>query len=248
MLLQEIRTEIPVLGGVAKMDKWEVENYAKAKKDFVKRLATVNSETANPAARIFQLMDELTAEYYLQDAAKDIVCRECRGGWCCMQLVCCTTLEMLVIQDYLAGLPRETKRGISRRVRKHALKFSKLHQATFGIFGGFINGPPLQQMLRTKKLMEHYYEKPCPYLNSAKRCSIYPARPLDCRIAKTRDKICGPATECVAQNRKIKLVRLMFEQVATNLLMDEEMRIFGQPTMVPLAAWPLFEPFRKMFF
>lgn len=250
MLLHEIRAELPILGGATHMAEWELKNYRAAKLQFEERLVVMKSNGINLVARIFKLMDELTEEYYSQDAARDITCQTCAGGWCCFQLVSCTTLEMLVIRDYLESLSRPTRRAICQRVRKHALKFSRLHQTTFGIWGGYKNGPPLQQMLRTKKLMEHYNEKPCPYLNAAKQCSIYSVRPLDCRIAKTRDKICGtrPERGIVVVGLEPKPVRLMFEQVASDLLMDEEIKIYGQPTFVPLAAWPLYEPFRKIFF
>lgn len=245
-MLQEIRSEIPLLGGVAKMTCQETEHYGRAKKEFLECLAAVNSKTTNPAARIYRLTDELTKKYYLQNETKDIACLKCRGGQCCLQLVFCTKLEMSVIQDYLAGLPRKTRRKICQHVRKHALKYFHLHQTTFGTT--FDNGSPFEQILRTKQLMTRYYGKPCPYLNDAKRCAIYPVRPLDCRIAKTRDKFCGTNLEFNAQIRKIQPVWLMFEYVATNLMQDEEMRIYGELTIVPLSEWPLIEPFNKIFF
>lgn len=245
-LLQEMQLRVDQIDPVHGQQIGEEERviYDKAKDEFLERLGRPG-EGVNLVRNVFRLMDELTEEY-LRD--NEISCH--RGcSWCCHQLVCCTTLEMELIIDYIDSLPRSSRRSLKQKIRKGALNFYHYYQRNKKSFLGssFLSttvgierwediGPALRKAHR---------RKPCLFLDRD-ICSIYPVRPVDCRIAKTKDKICGMRARIWI--KEPKQIRLFFDQVASDLITYEEEKVYGKLQVVPLIGWPLTEKFYPFFF
>ncbi len=247
-LFRRMEKEVhPSLGGHLR----EAENaiYQKAKKEFLNRLDN-SLEGKKRVENIFALVDELTLEF-LKD--NPITCHY-GCAWCCYQLVSCTTLEMELIVDYLKFLPRKPRRVIIQRVKKETLRLRKLHRK---IEASSPPGLPKRWELLAEPLEKAHYGRPCSFLNSAQSCSIYPVRTIDCRTAKTNDNVCGKTleetqAEGVEAIRLLeegpKPIRLFFDQVASDLIMEEEEKIYGAIQVVPLAAWSFVPQFEEFFF
>lgn len=237
-LFRKMEIEVhPSLGG--HLGETEYVIYQEAKEGFSHRLDS-SLKGRELVKNIYALVDELTLEF-LKD--NQITCH--RGcAWCCKQLVCCTTLEMELIVDYLKSLPRKPRRVIIQKVRKEALWLEKLHRK---IEANSPSGLPKRWELLAEPLKEAHLGWPCPFLNSMNSCSIYPVRTIDCRTAKTDDHCCGKTVEETLEERP-QGIKLFFDQIASDLIMEEEERIYGKMQVVPLAAWPLTPNFSKFFF
>ncbi len=213
------------------LDDEEVTRNKLGDEEFLRRLYSSQGELKGVGLvkSVFALMDSLTAEYLKNNKTS------CHKGCdiCCHQLVCCTTLEMKVIKDYLETLPRPKRRAIKHNVKMGAIKFARSCNANkFDIMKG--RGVGINDPLR-----QFYYGKPCPYLSNHS-CSIYEARPADCRIFKTKD-------DC-SKTGMVKEIRLLFEQISVNLIMEEEQKSHNIRGLPALVGWPLRDEFQKYFF
>ncbi|MFA4834045.1 MAG: hypothetical protein WC619_04355 [Patescibacteria group bacterium] len=227
-----------------RLDAREQEIYDRAREIFLSRLdasATGKERVKN----IFNLVDELMAEFL---GSNQIACH-CGCSTCCYQLICCTTLEMELIVDYLASLSRQARHNIIQRVNKESRWLDRVARK-------FHSGslPSRWEVLAAGPLREIYYGKrPCPFLNSLGECSIYPARPIDCRIARSQDPNCGSKMEIEGEGpeeiifEEPEAVRLYLDQVASDLVMEEEEKVKGAMQLVPLSAWTLTPDFRNFF-
>ena len=230
MIFQVMELEVhPVLGG--KFSEEQAAVHQTCKEYFLEKL-DCNKGGTDLIKSIYALLDELTAEFLKENPVS------CRPGcaWCCQQLVCCTTLEMEVIIEYLESLPRPARRQITKQAKKESLKFKKFYENNdFG-------GKRLEKI--APDLREFHYLRPCLYLSEKKMCHIYRPRPIDCRIAKTKG-FCGHRKE---GEEKPKSIRLFLDQVASDLIMEEEKKIYGKLEVVPLIMWPLTGKFAEFFF
>ncbi len=232
----EIHFSLEVRG---KFDENERLTYVQAKKEFLEGMDSgIGGIELVRAA--YNRLDSITDEY-LKD--NPIVCHA-GCGWCCYQLICCTTLEMELIVEHIKSCIRNIRRDLVKRIRKEAFWLNRFYQAERAKL--LQNYTILRWEQLAKPMQEAYYGKrPCPFLNQKKECSIYPVRPIDCRIAKTDEEICGQRT---SQKVNKMGIRLFADQIASDVIMDEENKIYGERQVVPLAAWALTERFNKIFF
>lgn len=226
--------------------KWDGEEgilYQEAKKGFLERLHSTHGgvKGVDFVNGVYSLMDDLTEEYLQHNQVT------CHKGcdYCCHQLVTCTTLEMKVIQQHLESVPRPKRRAIKQHVKKESIRFYRSYNA--GEFSS--SNSNSREFIFSNRwegianpLRDAYYGKPCLYLMN-KACSIYPARPVDCRSAKTKD-VCGQKDVWV----KLKGIHLFFDQVAADLIMDEEKKFYHKLQVVPLVSWPVTMEFKDYFF
>jgi len=245
-LLQETQIKIDRIDLVhgLKISEEERTIYDKAKVEFLERLGEPKMGMAL-VRDIFRLMDELTEEYLEEN---EITCH--RGcSWCCYQLVCCTTLEMELIIDYIRLRPKPIRRSIKQKAKNDALNFYRYYQrnkrnilassSSLAIVG-IERWEDVGQALRRA-----HRERPCVFLDKD-LCSIYPVRPVDCRSAKTKDKLCG--TKIKTETEGTKQTRLFSDQIASDLITYEEERIYEKLQIVPLIGWPISEKFYSFFF
>ena len=230
ILLEETNIGMPKAFGACKaISQDEIEKHKKAKRDFTGRLNT-SLRGKELVREIFYLIDHLTAEYLKNHEIS------CRAGcsYCCRQLVFCTTLEMELIVDYLNSIPKARKRAVLHKAKAKAHKFYQKNS----------------EQLRNTSNWEHlagflsstFRGVPCIFLKDGK-CSIYPVRPIDCRIAKTADA-CGFKKIMEVEPQSL---RLFCDQVASDLIMEEEERCSGAMQVVPLIGWLISEQFRESF-
>ncbi len=245
-LLREMQVRVDQIDPVHgwKMSEGERIVYGKAKGEFLERLGEPEEGVAL-VRNIFRLMDDLTEEYLKEN---EISCH--RGcSWCCHQLVCCTTLEMELIIDYISSLSKPNRRSIKQRVKKEALDFYHYYQRNKR---SLLTSSSLSAVVDIERwedvgpaLREAYRERSCIFLDKD-LCSIYPVRPVDCRSAKTKDKLCGTRIKIWAEGPK--QIRLFLDQIASDLITYEEKRIYGNLQVVPLIGWPISEKFYPFFF
>ena len=218
----------------------------RAREIFLSRLdaaATGKEKVEN----IYALVEELMAEFLENN---QIACH-CGCSTCCYQLICCTTLEMELIVDYLTFLSRPARHNIIKRVNKES---NWLDRVARKFYSGSL--PSRWEPLAAGPLGKIYYGKrPCPFLNSLGACSIYPVRPIDCRIARSQNPDCGSRIEMDVPEdgpeetifEEPEAVRFFFDQVASNLIMEEEERVHGAMQVVPLQAWAMTPKFHSFF-
>lgn len=232
-LLEVMEMEIhPSLGG--KLSERDVPLYKEAKEEFISQLDCSLTGIARIKA-IYELVDALTDQYLENNS---ITCQQ-GCSWCCYQLVCCTKLEMELILEYFQTLPRSKWVIIKREANKAGRKYrgfyrSSTGQSGFLVIPGEIDGP----------MRSFYRGKPCMYLKRGK-CLIYPVRPIDCRKVKAISEGCGPI-----KGREIvspKGINLFVDQVASDLIMEEEKRTCGQLRIVALPAWSVSNDFAQNF-
>jgi len=242
-LLQETQIKIDRIDLVhgLKISEEEKTIYDKAKVEFLERLREHKRGVAL-VGDIFRLMDELTEEYLEEN---EITCH--RGcSWCCYQLVCCTTLEMELIIDYISLRPKPIRRSIKQKAKKDALDFYRYYQRNILASSSSLAMVSIERWEDVgPALRKAHRERPCIFLDKD-LCSIYPVRPVDCRSAKTKDKICG--TRIKIETEGTKQTRLFSDQIASDLITYEEERIYGKLQVVPLIGWPISEEFYSFFF
>ena len=193
---------------------------------------------------VLKTVDRLTAEWLKENKIA------CQAGcsWCCLQMVSCAYAEAELIKQHLVALPNKQRQAVIKRVNQEAIYLHGLFRLVEelerrkNLFIGFTASASANVGLSVYAEYRRQL-RPCPYLGLDKKCIIYPARPVDCRIAKTKFR-CGPGKE--SSEEKPEEVRLFLDQVAVNLIMDEQRRT-GRSEVIPLAGWPLMEGFRGFF-
>jgi Fe-S-cluster containining protein len=230
VLLEKINVKIHSIPCVdAGLSEEEIGKYSQAREDFSRMLKPSLSGKAL-ISEIYRVQDRLNLEYRKGNA---VACGA-KCAYCCRQLVCCTTLEMELIVDHLRAIPRPRRREIVRVAKKKAIDF---YTKNSGWMNNALKWEDVAGMLRRK-----LHLVPCIFLKNG-NCSIYPVRPVDCRIAKTA-KPCGHEKNLESLPEGI---RLFCDQVASDMIMDEENRCFGALQVVPLIGWPISDRFIGFF-
>lgn len=217
------------------------EDFQKAEEEFSELLVKKFDEDEDlgfiPA--MYQVVDELEEKF--RETDKTITCHA-GCNFCCHQLVCCTKAEMEEITKFISRMPRPAKRDLLKRVQKEAYKFYQ-----------FVNAHQKKKELKKWEqigtlVKETWRGHPCPYLSpTSKCCSIYPARPIDCRVTRTRE-VCGKVP--IEEATGIKPYRMLFDLVATNTICDEDRNKNENKELVvvPLLGWPVSPEFMDFFF
>ena len=149
----------------------------------------------------------------------------CHKGcsFCCKQMVQVTSGEMAVIVAYLNDLPWKQRKCILKRVWKRVAVYLRW----FTRIGGESN-PQLQNPIWVS---QQWLNKPCPFLSDCGVCSIYPARPIDCRIMHSttvcKDWDWPDARRFVAN----------YELWANNMILEDEKRRSGRMAVAPIHHW-----------
>lgn len=231
MLLEEIKTE---RGNVIEEDK---DRYTKAEIEFYDRYENPQDlQGIELVQEVFKIGDELLGEY-LKD--NEITCH--RGcNHCCKQLICCTTVEMENIVGYLKTLVRNSKRTVMKKVSKEAMKFAIWYGREC------LSIPEDSHKMISEPIRANYYGKPCIFLKGAV-CGIYPARPIICRTTKVRGDFCGKQVP-LGYSRESKPIKLAYDQILTEIIKTEEIRLYGELKVMPLRVWPLDKKFKEVFF
>lgn len=228
VLLERMEFEAyPALGG--KLSERDMRFYREARKEFLTQLDCSLTGVEKVKA-IYRLLDDLTAKYL---ETHSISCRK-NCPWCCYQVIGATTLEMEVILDYIGSLAPSQRLRVKKKAKKAGLKYAKFLKVSTGV---------VRARRIDDSIKQFYSGKPCLYLEGSE-CLIYPARTIDCRIAKTDSKICGQH-DAIAQ---VNSIRLFVDTVAADLITDEEQKMYGALHYVLLAAWPVTERFARNFF
>ena len=210
--------------------------YEDARKGFLEAYDISKCEGIYLVQAVFNIGDDLLKKY-LQ--SNEITCH--RGcSHCCKQLICCTTVEFENILSYLNKLIRNTRRTIVKKMAKEATKFASWYGRTC------LDIPEDSHKLISEPIRAYYYGKPCIFLKN-NACSIYPVRPIICRTTKVRGDFCGKPVP-LGTSRESKPIKLAIDQVLTDIIKEEEKRLYGELKVMPLRVWPLDKQFKKEFF
>jgi Fe-S-cluster containining protein len=222
MLFEKFEIGIERIGETMKISDEEANRGLIAKEEFLALLSGIKSGIAL-VKEVYDLHDRLTSEFIKNNP---IACGEAGScGSCCRQLVVCTTLEMELIVEYLKSLAKPFRKKIVKNALMDALKFYFQNEKT-------ITSSASPEIISEHLLWAHRGKR-CIYLGKFNRCMIYPVRPIDCRIAKSAEKCFEGDSK-----KEHKTIRLYFDQVASNIIMDEEERINGSREVIPLISWP----------
>jgi Fe-S-cluster containining protein len=236
ILLEEMGIEFPKMMAckitINELQGEVLEKYQKAEKSF-SEMIPVDKGGKDLVRVIYELHDQSIAEYYTKN---QIACKK-GCDICCHQLVCCTALEMETIIDFIENLSGMEKTKILYHVRKESMKFFKAHKE---VLASTKNWESIGEYL--KKCA--YGITPCPYLNTRERkCIIYPARPLICRMTRTKNP-CGEMEQLKVLPQGINLY---VDQIASAVIICEEKRQFGNVRLYPMAGWVITEPYGNFF-
>lgn len=166
----------------------------------------------------------------------------CKKGCslCCKQLICCTRLEIELILEYINNnMLKAVKKEIKKKLRKEAIRFATW---TSNNLGDVQNHSLISDPIRAQ-----YHGKPCVFLHR-NMCRIYPVRPVICRVTKVDDDGCGKPVPLGSDYEGQKPLKLFYDQVAVELIRNEEKRLYKEIKMLPVVAWPLIQPIKKYFF
>jgi len=209
--------------------------YEKAWLEFIDRFSSPlnGAQLVNYA---FKCMDKLTKTCMGNNKIT------CRSGCshCCKQLICCTTIEMENILEHIKRLPRASRREKMKSMAKEATKFA----AWYG--SNCLGIPSDKHKLISEPIRSKYFGIPCIFLKG-NICSIYGARPVICRTTKVVGDFCGKQIP-LGQKREAKPIKFFYDQVITDIIKEEERRIYGELKVLPLRVWPLDKKFKKEFF
>lgn len=238
---------------IGDLKKDELETYKKAKQEFVEMLGEPKKRFEF-VAQVFEIMDCLFQQYTENNP---IACK-LGCSTCCLQSVSCTGVEMELIRNYILSLPRPQRREIFNKLKKKTLKFYKYYQRELG---NFSKNTLKRWENIAGQLKEKYLGIRCVYLSKKDACLIYKARPWVCRTAWTKiscrerkDEVLLPDKFTLEGEKGEALYllqneeKLIFEEVAIELIEREQIRVFGNLEIVPLEAWPATETFSKFFF
>lgn len=216
MLFKEISPYEKIWGGKKNV------NYKKAQEEFLRQLLPYKKGAAL-IREIYSLMDKFTDLY--MSAGNKIACRKVCAN-CCYQLTFATNLEMLAICDFLKSHPRNAP--IFKKLNEEHKKFCN-----------FLDGKTLSKNFLEKWLEEKetiakaFAGSPCPFLGEDLLCMIYQVRPMDCRLLKVEK----PCSEHKDGDPEPKIFRLLFEQVASDLILEEEIKSTGCINILPVIGW-----------
>lgn len=231
MLFNEIRTE---RGKVVKEDKELFENANTEFKSIYKIPEDLHGQDL--ILEVYRIGNELLSEYL---GNNEITCH--RGcSHCCKQLICCTTIEFETILSYLKTLVRNSRRTVMKKTAKEATKFAIWYGRTC------LSIPEESHKLISEPIRANYFGKPCIFLKG-NVCGIYPARPIICRTTKVLGDFCGKHVP-LGKSRESKPIKLAYDQILTEIIKEEEKRLYGELKVMPLRAWPLDKQFKKEFF
>lgn len=238
---------------IGDLKKSELETYKKAKQEFIEMLGEPKMGFEF-VAQVFEVMDCLFQQY----TENNLIACKLGCSACCLQSVSCTGIEMELIRNHILSLPRAQRRQMFKKLKSEAIKFHKYYKRELGDFS--------KKTLKrwediARPLKERHLGVPCLYLSPKGACLIYKVRPWNCRIAWTKTSCKERQNEVFLPDRftlegdkgqAIYLLqneeKLIFEEVAIELIEQEQIRVFGNFEMVPLEAWPVTQTFSKFFF
>jgi len=231
MLFEEIETSI---GKVVKEDE---DKYLVAEDEFNKRgYRGDDLQGINLVKKVYEVGNELLSEYL---KTNEITCH--RGcSHCCKQLICCTTIEMETIVEFINSLIRQRRRDIIKKIVKESTKFAIWYGRTC------LDIPEDHHRMISEPIRTQYFGKPCIFLKN-NTCSIYQVRPIICRTTKVKGDFCGKHIP-LGYSRESKPVKLAYDQILTEIIKDEERRLYGELKVMPLRIWPLDKKFKNIFF
>lgn len=157
-----------------------------------------------------------------QTAPRAWVCH--RGcSTCCHQMIFVTSGEMGEIQAHLQSLARPLRRAVAARIRKAVAKYRKW----FSAIGGSSHPCASDQ----RWVSAQWEGTPCPLLDARGACSVYPARPIDCRTLHS-------CTVCqhVAWPEACRMPD-DYERWANTMILEHEQRCRGVLAVAPLHHW-----------
>src|SRR4030042_6865976 len=180
---------------------------------------------------VFLLMDSLVGE-----CAEDyvILCQpDC--SLCCHRMPMCTTLEMQLIAEYLKSKPQEHAAPVLSEAMTKAVGYESLvsahnHKRRITAPGEETDG-------------QFEFTDPCPFLGEHALCEIYPVRPIDCRVVRATGMAC---VQVPAPERRF--LKFVLDQIACDIISQEEQRIFGGLCVAPMANWLNSKEFQKILF
>lgn len=232
-LLQEFEVLLyGPFGELVKITEESSQLYEKAKEEF-RKLIGKKVKGVRLVRAVFALMDNLAREYAKN---KDVACKP-GCAYCCFQMVCCTTIEMQLIAEWLKSRPRERTLGILQSAWEKAVPMQK-----------YLNELQEERKPETWKeigdeLRKQHLMRPCPFLDEKELlCNIYPVRPTDCRGAYVIGMSCGTTGWT-----RSKLPKTFFAQAACDIISKEDMRIRGIMQVIPLFSWVLLPEFINHF-
>ncbi len=217
-------------GGSARLSKEEQEIYHRAKEEFQGLMG--NCQGTEFVQKVYEVMDQLTENNL---GHYPIVCGS-SCSYCCLQMVCCTKLEMELIVEYLGASKSRERRMVKVEATKRSLKYYELLQCT-----GLLRDAAYWEQIghQAKQIL---YKRACPFLRR-NRCGIYPVRPPDCRSARVLEKRCG-----YGLTESPKGIKFFLDQIVADVLVEEDMRLSGSgPQVVPLFGWVLSSDFKNFF-
>lgn len=202
-------------------------------KEEFKKLLSVNLTGIDLIANVYKIFDQLNKDYLKEHP---IACRS-NCNLCCHQLVSCSSLEMQLIEKRLKHMPRKQLNQIKGNAQKQCGKFyetrEKLRQTE----------PNEQAVVSMLAKIWNGHES-CHYLLRNGNCGIYPVRPIDCRTARVRVR-CGG--EGLSSEDDLNPLRLVVDQVVSDIMMEESVRLDGRNYVMPLVFWPISKKFYNIF-
>jgi Fe-S-cluster containining protein len=172
---------------------------------------------------VYRITDELTEQYRQR---QHVVCASgCMV--CCRQLVTCTPYEFMHILEHLKQLPKNEAAAIFGTAKERAAETAS------EVRRGMQEQRAANQRESMSLARQIHYGRPCMFLDeSAGVCSIYPVRPIDCRVAFVRGQQCrgenyGEAIPC----------HPFFSKIAALLIYDECSRRLKKNFHFPIMDW-----------
>lgn len=167
---------------------------------------------------VYNAADSLTK----QELGNGEVRLACRGGCplCCYQMVTCTSSEWGEIAHFLE-VRRNMVRSLKNKARRSWLPYFLRTQVA----------PPSEE--NTLRVYRDWRGKPCIFLNTSGKCTIYSVRPIDCRTL-TSTKRCT-----TIDTSEAKRFRFPWETWANNMIVEEEEKKSGMIGTTPLPHWVL---------
>lgn len=113
-----------------------------------------------------------------------VVCAEGCAG-CCHQMVLCQPFEAVAMHAYLAARPEAMQAFLAAHARWDAATASLRHSYLAWAERLYTHGED------TGEHSLEEYDVPCPLLDAANHCLVYPVRPYGCRTCIALDPACA---------------------------------------------------------
>jgi Fe-S-cluster containining protein len=172
---------------------------------------------------LYRSLDDLLDSFISRTGTEErqVVCSKgCH--WCCHQAVFAVTHEWLYIREYIASSLPE---GISDVFSERAKTKSKRTLAL-----------PAKELLK--------FKDPCPFLDDG-ACSVYPARPMACRIYLS-SSVQSCREEFLNPHNKKNIPQLFEFPLRSGRMMNEGFVAYLREKGLPVAELPLEQGYSSM--